>query len=304
MNTYLGIDIGGTFVKMAVIDEEGTIVSSWKIPTDVRDNGERIPGDIIESARRNLEKGVSGVGIGVPGAVSNDGERVERAVNLGWVDVALKSTVEEGLGAPAVLLNDANAAALGEMWKGAAQGTRDFLFVTLGTGVGGALVLDGKLRNGAHASAGEIGHIPVRSHEHRICGCGNVNCLETFASANGLVETMRRLLCERSDDRDAFTAQDIMGWVSEGDEVACEALKRTVDALGESLAGLLNALDVEEIVIGGGLSHAGKTLLDPLAHVIDRHAFPQIRGGYSLHVAQLGNDAGVLGSAYAAKTRE
>lgn len=300
MSRYLGIDIGGTFVKMALVNDDGDILSQWKIPTQLESNGSKIPEDIVASTHKNNVGDIDGVGIGVPGAISDDGECVSQAVNLGWHDMPLKSFIERGLCAPATLLNDANAAALGEMWKGAAKGAKDFLFVTLGTGVGGALVLDGRLRTGAHATAGEIGHIPVRSLEHRVCGCGNTNCLETFASANGLVKTMRYLLDTRGEKRSDFTAQDIMHWVSEKDAIACEALEQTVSILGESLAGLLNALDIEEIVIGGGLSQAGDALLVPLSQEIERHAFPQIRGTYELHIAQLGNDAGVLGAAFAA----
>lgn len=303
MKNYLGVDVGGTFVKLAVVDESGTIGQQWKIPTDLAGNGAGIPASIVASVRENLgECELSGVGVGVPGSVSVDGMLVERAVNLGWENMPLKKELEEALDVPVALVNDANAAALGELWQGSTSGCKNLLFVTLGTGVGGGIVLDGKLLVGSHSAGGEIGHIPVRSAERRICGCGNVNCLESFASANGFVATMHRILDEAGQDRGDFTTVDIMNWVAEGDELAQRALDELVDVLGGCLAGLLNSLDVEEIVVGGGLSAAGEALLAPLRKVVDEEAFPQIRGRYVLRQAKLGNDAGVLGAVYAVMT--
>lgn len=304
MEKYLiGIDIGGTAIKFALIDIYGNLQKKWIIGTEVEDNGRKIPEDIIESIRQIIlnEMGegiaIEGIGIGVPGPVSLDGQRVIRAVNLGWENISLKSIVEKELNVPVVLLNDGNAAALGEMWKGAARGKSNLVFVTLGTGVGGGIIIDGKVINGAHSSGGEIGHIPVYSEEQRICGCGNINCLETFASANGLVKTMENVL-NNQVVIEGFNSIDIFNWIEEECEEAKAALAVTNAYLGQAIAGIMNVVDAEEVVIGGGLSAAGEKLLAPLRKKIDQHIFPQIRGAYTVNQAELGNDAGIYGAVY------
>ncbi|GCF92719.1 glucokinase [Enterococcus florum] len=297
----IGIDIGGTAIKLALIDVYGEIHKKWQIPTNISDNGRKIPTDIISSIQHTIldqkhqESEIIGVGIGVPGPISPDGQTVVRAVNLGWEDMPLKSAIEKELDIPVVLLNDANAAALGEMWKGAARGKASLVFITLGTGVGGGIIIDGKVINGVHSSGGEIGHIPVYSEEKRVCGCGNINCLETFASANGFVKTMKMLLPDKTTK---FTAVDIFDWAKADDSKAKEALAITVTYLGKAIAGIMNTVDAEEVVIGGGLSGAGTALLKPLKEQIDRSIFPAIRGNYKLSRAQLGNDAGIYGAVY------
>lgn len=197
-NRLIGIDIGGTSIKFALMDDAGTIEKKWSIPTNIAEKGKYIPKEICASIRMTLEDtGLATVkGIGVPGPISPDGKTVVQAVNLDWKDLPLKEIIETDLGIGVCLLNDANAAALGEMWKGAAQGNVNLLFVTLGTGVGGGIVLNGEVLNGCHSSGGEIGHIPIRSDEQRLCGCGGRNCLETCASANGLALSMRKKLKE------------------------------------------------------------------------------------------------------------
>lgn len=296
----IGIDVGGTTIKLALIDVYGEIHQKWQIPTNIEDNGRNIPIDIVKSIQstindqKNQHTEIIGIGIGVPGPISPDGQTVVRAVNLGWKDMPLKSAIEKELDIPVVLLNDANAAALGEMWKGAARGKANLVFVTLGTGVGGGIIIDGKVINGVHSSGGEIGHIPVYSEEKRVCGCGNTNCLETFASANGLVKTMKTLLGDSED----FTAIDIFNWVAMNDKNAKEALDSTVTYLGQAIAGIMNTVDAEEVVIGGGLSGAGEALLQPLKEKINQGIFPAIRGNYNLSQAQLGNDAGIYGAVY------
>lgn len=301
MKQYIGIDIGGTMIKFALIDQAGKIGKKWRIPTNLAENGAYIPSEIAESIENELPtalESVKGIGIGVPGPISRSGETVLEAVNLGWKKLPLKKGLEERLGIPVALINDANAAALGEMWQGVSKGKRNLLFVTLGTGVGGGIVLNGKILNGVHSSGGEIGHIPISSSEHRLCGCGNINCLETFCSANGLVKTMKVVDPERAAVHPGFTAVDIFKWVAAGDLRAQEALAATIERLGMVLAGIMNTIDVEEIVIGGGLSEAGDALLAPLRLVVDAHIFPQIRGNYHVKKAALGNDAGIYGAVY------
>lgn len=301
----IGIDIGGTAIKFALIDVYGSISKKWIIRTDAADNGNHIPNAIIRAIEAEVLDGTStqgdiiGIGIGVPGPISRNGELVKKAVNLGWSDMPLKPVIEKELKLPVILLNDANAAALGEMWKGAARGKANLVFVTLGTGVGGGIILNGEVLNGTHSSGGEIGHIPVQSEEERTCGCGNSNCLETYASATGLLNTMRLIDEKKQLTRNAFTPIDIFDWLKEGNTLAEQAVQTTVNHLGFALAGIMNTLDVEEIVVGGGLSEAGDLLLEPLKAVIDRHVFPEIRGNYDVKKAELGNDAGIYGAVYA-----
>lgn len=306
----IGIDIGGTEIKFALIDIYGNITKKWKMKTNTYDNGQSIPNDIIASIKNELStesgfiKHIIGIGIGVPGPVSQNGEIVIKAVNLGWSDMPLKLVIERELNLPVILLNDANAAALGEMWKGAARGKENLVFVTLGTGVGGGIILNGKILNGSHSSGGEIGHIPVQSDEHRICGCGNSNCLETFSSATGLLKTMQTIDQHKTLTEEQFTTIDIFNWVNEENPLATKAVNQMVNHLGFAIAGIMNTIDVEEIVIGGGLSEAGDLLLDPLKKIIDQHVFPQIRGNYAVKKAQLGNDAGIYGAVYAYLTTQ
>lgn len=304
MKQMIGIDIGGTTIKIALIDILGNIQKKWEIPTNIADNGKNIPQDVVNTIRKTLfandteDLNIVGIGIGVPGPISPDGQFVVRAVNLGWSEMPLKSVIEKELDIPVVLLNDANAAALGEMWKGAARGKLNLVFVTLGTGVGGGIIVDSKVINGVHSSGGEVGHIPVTSNEQRLCGCGNINCLETFSSANGLVKTMKNILKEAGVNRGDFSTVDIFKWINEGDLFAKTALDSTVNYLGQALAGIMNTIDAEEIVIGGGLSEAGDALLIPLKKKISQHIFPQIRNNYTVSKAQLGNDAGIYGAVY------
>ncbi|TNV67800.1 ROK family protein [Trichococcus shcherbakoviae] len=306
----IGIDIGGTEIKFALIDVYGNISKKWKIKTETADNGNHIPNAIIRAINEEILNGtdgtkdIIGIGIGVPGPISQNGELVVKAVNLGWSDMPLKLVIEKELQLPVILLNDANAAALGEMWKGAARGKANLVFVTLGTGVGGGIILNGEVLNGTHSSGGEIGHIPVQSEEQRICGCGNINCLETYSSANGLLKTMSLLDEKKQLTKDGFTTIDVFDWLKEGNALAEQAVQKTVTHLGFALAGIMNTIDVEEIVVGGGLSEAGDLLLEPLKTVIDRHVFPEIRGNYGVKKAELGNDAGIYGAVYAYLTAQ
>lgn len=299
----ISVDIGGTAIKMARIDAHGKIIDKWRIKTNISDSGVHIPGEIGDAIQAHLDDvdmaDLVGIGVGVPGPISTDGFTVVRAVNLGWHELPLRAKLEQRFKLPVTLLNDANAAALGEMWQGAGRGTRSMMFVTLGTGVGAGIILDGKIINGAHSSCGEVGHIPVRSNEHRVCGCGNINCLESFTSANGMVKTMHRILKDAgiTDRGDDFTTIDIFNWLADGDQLAQACVDETVGYLGEAMAGVFNTIDVERLVIGGGLSEAGDALMLPLTAAIDQHVFPQIREHYTVSRSGLGNDAGIFGDA-------
>ncbi|MBU5360476.1 ROK family protein [Enterococcus raffinosus] len=302
-NRLIGIDIGGTSIKLAMMDDVGTIEKKWSIPTNIAEKGKDIPKEICDSIRTTLEDArlatVKGIGIGVPGPISPDGKTVVQAVNLDWKDIPLKEIIETDLGIGVCLLNDANAAALGEMWKGAAQGNANLLFVTLGTGVGGGIVLNGEVLNGCHSSGGEIGHIPIRSDEQRLCGCGGRNCLETFASANGLALSMRKKLKEVNETWPEITPPIVFEKAAQKNVHAQAVLAEFTDILGQALAGIMNTIDVEEIVIGGGLSEAGDQLLLPLKEKLEQYVFPQIKAHFSVKKAQLGNEAGIYGAVYA-----
>ena len=302
-NRLIGIDIGGTSIKFALMDDAGTIEKKWSIPTNIAEKGKDIPKEICDSIRTTLEDArlatVKGIGIGVPGPISPDGKMVVQAVNLDWKDLPLKEIIETDLGIGVCLLNDANAAALGEIWKGAAQGKANLLFVTLGTGVGGGIVLNGEVLNGCHSSGGEIGHIPIRSDEQRLCGCGGRNCLETFASANGLALSMRKKLKEVNENWPEITPPIVFEKAAQKNVHAQAVLAEFTDILGQALAGIMNTIDVEEIVIGGGLSEAGDQLLLPLKKKLEQYVFPQIKAHFSVKKAQLGNEAGIYGAVYA-----
>lgn len=302
MKKAISVDIGGTTIKIAILDDTGKILEKWHIDTNIVDSGGKIPFEIGDTIEKHIKKyspdDFAGIGVGVPGPISSDGFVVVRAVNLGWNKMPLKSILEQRFNLPVILLNDANSAALGEMWQGAGHGCQNMMFVTLGTGVGAGIIIDGKIINGVHSSGGEVGHIPVLSSEHRICGCGNVNCLETFASANGMVKTMKRILMDHHQpDRGDFTTVDMFEWLARGDHLAKDAIMESVEYLGAALAGVLNTIDLEKIIIGGGLSAAGEPLMAPLMKSISHHVFPEIKSRYTVSRSCLGNDAGIFGDA-------
>lgn len=298
----IGVDIGGTAIKFALMDTQGIIEKKWSIPTNISEKGRYIPAEIgssiLSSIDKNALRAVEGIGIGVPGAISSDGAVVVQAVNLGWEQLPLKKMIEGEIGLEACLLNDANAAALGEMWKGAARGRENLLFVTLGTGVGGGIILNGEVLNGCHSAGGEIGHIPIRTDENRLCGCGGRNCLETFASANGLMLSMRKKLEQLGESWTEVTPPIILKKAAQNNTAAKEVLNDFTTVLAQALAGIMNTIDVEEIIIGGGVSEAGADLLDPLMEKLEMYVFPSIKDHFSLRKALLGNDAGIYGAGY------
>lgn len=305
MKRVFGIDLGGTTVKFSIVDEAGQIHEQWAIPTDVSDNGINIVSDMVESMRGKMdglaadERPVA-IGVGVPGPIV--GDVVERAVNLGWTNMPLGRALKSELNMPVSLLNDANAAALGEVWMGGdpdgAGGNA--VFVTLGTGVGGGVVVGGRVMNGDHGCAGEIGHSPVEAHESRRCGCGKLDCLECYASATGFVKTANELYA-RAGSAHAFTSgKEVFDEVAAGEPLAIEARDLTVEYLAQALAHVVNVVDPREVIVGGGLSYAGDLLMGPLADRLRDYVFPGVRDRYVLRRAVLGNDAGALGAAYQA----
>ena len=307
MGTYcFGIDVGGTTVKCGLFRTDGTLVEKWEIPTRKENNGDQILPDVAATVNAKMEeKGISkeeveGVGIGVPGPVNSKGE-VSRAVNLFWGYKNVVGEMEELTGLHAEAGNDANVAALGEAWKGAAAGSSDVIMVTLGTGVGGGIIVDGKIVTGHHGAGGEIGHANVDHHETESCNCGNRGCLEQYASATGITRLANMRLAK--DEKPStlrnvaeMSAKEVFDAVKAGDEVAIEIATEFGKYLGHALANLAAACDPAVIVIGGGVSKAGEVLLDYIKGPFKEMAFFADKDT-EFALAELANDAGICGAA-------
>ena len=273
MGTYcFGIDVGGTTVKCGLFRTDGTLVEKWEIPTRKENNGDQILPDVAAAVNAKMEeKGISkeeveGVGIGVPGPVKNDSVVCE-CVNLGWGTFDVAETLSEKIGLPVKVGNDANVAALGEMWKGGGQGCQNGVMVTLGTGVGGGIIINGSIVGGVHGAGGEIGHMKVSETETETCGCGKRGCLEQYASATGIVRLTKQRLA--ADDAKTslrslpeVTAKDVFDAAKAGDAVAQELVEEVGRILGGALGSIAVVIDPEMFVIGGGVSRAGQILLD------------------------------------------
>ncbi len=305
-NYVFGVDVGGTSVKMGLFDTEGNVLEKWEIPTRTENNGEKILPDIAASVKEKMEQrqlakeDVAGVGIGVPGPVEKSGI-VHRAVNLGWAELNMKEELAALLDGMRVEGgNDANVAALGEMWKGGGQGHKNLVAVTLGTGVGGGIIINGEIMTGSTGAGGEIGHIHVEDDETEACGCGNFGCLEEYASATGITRLAKRAL--KASDKDSVlregevSAKTVFDAVKAGDELAIEIAKQFGDYLGKGLGVISGIINPEIFVIGGGVSKAGEILFDYIKPSFERTAF---RGSQDVifALATLGNDAGIYGAA-------
>ena len=310
MSKYaFGVDVGGTTVKLGLFNDEGQVLDKWEIPT-VKDNGgEKVLPDIAASIKNKMqEKSITaadlvGVGIGAPGAVNAEGFMVNGAVNIGWGSFDLAETLKKELDLPVTVKagNDANVAALGEMWQGGGKGYSNLVAVTLGTGVGGGIIIDGRILTGTNGAGGEIGHICVDDSETETCGCGNKGCLEQYTSATGVVRLAGRAMAA-SDKKstlrelEAVTAKDVFDAAKAGDELALEIVDTQARILGRALAQIACVVDPEIFVIGGGVSKAGSILTDSVKKYFEHYAFHACRQT-KFALAQLGNDAGIYGSA-------
>lgn len=301
-----GVDIGGTTVKLGLFDNSGNVLDKWEIPTRTENGGTNILPDIAQSiqdkmSEKNIDKdNVAGVGVGAPGPVDGAGI-IHKAVNLGWDEMNLKlelSTLLSGMRVEGG--NDANVAALGEMWKGGGQGYANLVAVTLGTGVGGGIIINGKIMTGATGSGGEIGHIHVEDEESEACGCGNYGCLEEYASATGITRLANRKL--QASDKDSVlrqgevSAKTVFDAVKAGDELAIEVAQQFGDYLGKGLAVIAGVINPEIFVIGGGVSKAGEVLFDYIRPAFDKTVFHGCKDT-KFALATLGNDAGIYGAA-------
>lgn len=301
-----GVDLGGTTVKLGLFDPEGKVLEKWEIITRKEDSGKLILPDIANTIKAKMQEksiakeDVIGVGIGVPGPVDSNGV-IYKAANLGWGVFSIKEELTGLLdGIRVEAGNDANVAALGEMWRGGGQGYDNMVAVTLGTGVGGGIIVDGKILTGAKGAGGEIGHILVEEHETEVCGCGKTGCLEQYASATGVVRLANRRLAK--DDKASvlrdkkISAKDVWDAVKAGDELAVEVAKQFGEYLGKGLAAVACVVNPDIFVIGGGVSKAGDVLMDYMVEPYKKYVFHGSRET-KFALATLGNDAGIYGAA-------
>lgn len=304
----IGVDVGGTSVKIGLFEVTGELLHKWEVPTRKEEGGKYVIGDVAASILKTLEEKniplseVAGAGMGVPGPVMPDGY-VEVCVNLGWRDKYPEKELSQLLsGLPVKSGNDANVAALGEMWQGGGKGYDDIVMVTLGTGVGGGVIVDQKIIAGKHGLGGEIGHIHIRDEETEKCNCGGVGCVEQVASATGIAREARRKMAAVDTPSslrrfgDKISAKNVLDAAKEGDALALEVMEVVGHYLGLALAQISMVTDPEVFVIGGGVSRAGQFLIDTIYKHYDQYT--PISGNKSgIVLATLGNDAGIYGAA-------
>ena len=301
-----GADIGGTTIKLGLFETLGNLIEVWEIPTRIEENGKYILIDIAASIEEKLKEkkisklDVEGIGMGVPGPVGRDGN-VLKCVNLGWGVFNVETEMTTLTGFKAKAGNDANVAALGEMWQGGGKGYSDIVMVTLGTGVGGGVIIGGKILTGINGAAGEIGHIPMKDDEEFACGCGNKGCLEQYASANGIVMITKRYLDAHPEeettlrDVEKITSKEIFDEAKKGDKVSILMVDEVGRMLGKALAAVACVVNPEAFVIGGGMSKAGDILIDAIKKYYTKYAFHASRETV-FKMAELSNSAGIYGA--------
>ncbi|MGQ9412763.1 ROK family glucokinase [Streptococcus pluranimalium] len=314
----LGIDLGGTTIKFGILTEAGEVQEKWAIETNILEGGKHIVPDIVASIKHRLDMyGLTsddfvGIGMGSPGAVNRDDKTVTGAFNLNWKETQeVGSVIEKETGIPFAIDNDANVAALGERWVGAGANNPDVVFVTLGTGVGGGVIADGNLIHGIAGAGGEIGHMVVEPDTGFECTCGTVGCLETVASATGVVRVARRLaesyegdssIKAAIDNGEDVSSKDIFEAAQGGDNFANSVVDKVCFYLGLATANISNLLNPDSVVIGGGVSAAGEFLRSRVEANFKKYTFPQVRQSTQIKLAELGNDAGIIGAASLART--
>lgn len=302
MKYCFGIDIGGTTVKMGLFQEDGELLDKWEIKTRTENQGEAILPDIAQAVKAKMaekklvKEQIIGLGMGLPAPVTEDGI-VQNTANLGWGYKEVTRELEELLdGMKVIPGNDANVAALGEMWKGGGRGYDSIVMVTLGTGVGGGVILQGKILTGCKGAGGEIGHMKVNMDETRVCGCGNKGCLEQYASATGIVNMAKENVPEGSYLADKkVTAKAVFDGAKEGDTYCMKVVEKFGRYLGVALSNVAHVVDPEAFVIGGGVSAAGQILLDVVEKYYNENSMFALKNK-SFHLAELGNDAGIYGA--------
>ena len=305
MKFGFGVDLGGTTVKLAYFDEAGTMLDKWEIPTNTAEGGKYILPDIAAAVLKYMEdKNISrdaiiGVGIGVPGAVNNKGV-VAGCDNLGWGHFSVKDALEPLLGMRVVAGNDATVAALGECWKGGGLGYKSMVLVTLGTGVGGGIIIDGKPVHGSTGAGGEIGHMVLNRNETAKCGCGKSGCVEQYCSATGIARLTRLALAETDTPSslralEKVVAKDVFDAANSGDKLAQDVLEQVYAYMGEFVANICCVVNPEVVVFGGGVSRAGQPLLDGVKRHFAQWGYHACQDT-EFRLATLGNDAGAYGA--------
>ena len=303
-----GIDLGGTTAKIGLFTTSGALLEKWEVATDTSHAGEHILENLAAAVLGKMKEQsiqpeqVEGVGIGVPGPVLDSSIVPIVCANLGgWGERNVSAQLSGLLDGLKVLVgNDANVAALGEIWMGAAKGAKNAVMVTLGTGVGGGVVVNGKVIDGVHGAGDEIGHITVNRHETAVCGCGKRGCLEQYSSATGVVRCMKKLLDENPDTPcvlrgTEFAAKDVFDAARNGDALAAREVDEMSDTLGMALANIASTVDPEAFLVGGGVARAGDVLFAPLNKHFQEYAFKSCRET-PIKQASLGNDAGIYGA--------
>jgi glucokinase len=302
----LGIDVGGTAVKAGIFTAKGELLQKWEFATKKTEDGKDLVRDVAESVMREADRlhiekaNIIGIGIGLPGPIRQDGEVLD-LTNLGRGYFNVEAELERLTGVKAKAGNDANVAALGEQWKGGGQGYNSMVLVTLGTGVGGGIILNGSILAGSNGSAGEIGHIFVEKEETDVCGCGKSGCLEQYASATGIVRMARNFISKSSEpsklrQEKQIDAKVIFDCAREKDALALAIVEKACSYLGIALAQVAQVVDPEAFVIGGGVSKAGTILTHTIQKYYNRHVMQSLKDK-KFELAKLGNDAGIYGAA-------
>lgn len=305
-----GIDIGGTSIKIGLFTEDGMLRDKWSIPTNLTNKGKYILENIAATIQNKMDKieltkdMIMGIGVGVPGPVLSDGT-VNKCVNLGWDIYNVRNELEKLTDIKVKVENDANIAALGEQFKGGGEGYKNLLMVTLGTGVGGGIIINGNIVSGANGAGGEIGHMKISDSEEEPCSCGNYGCLEQYTSATGIVRSTKKALLSKNDDLNMstvlkgkvnLTAEDVFNAAKEGDCLARMMVEDLGNMLGKALAQIACIVNPEIFVIGGGVSKAGDILMSTVTEYFTKYAF-HATTDTKFSLAKLGNDAGIYGGA-------
>lgn len=317
MGHILGIDIGGTAVKIGIVTNQGELLKKWEMPTDTTNKGETIVTDIWKNIQKQFEQldpeltDIDVIGIGSPGFIDSENGIIYSSVNIGWKDFHLAETFQSLANLPVFVANDANVAALGEYWIGAGQGANNLIAVTLGTGVGGGIIVNGEIVNGENGTAGEIGHITVNHYGAR-CNCGRIGCLETIASATGIVrqaheeskQNTNSLIAKFIEENGTITSKDVFDLANQGCQLSQDIIARTTDVLGLAISNVASLINPSKVLIGGGVSQAGEPFIEQINQSFKKYALPRIYEVCEIKLAALGNDAGIIGAAYYAMQRK
>ncbi len=304
----LGIDIGGTNTVFGIVDARGNVLASSSIKTQKHSNFNDYLEELHTEASRLIDAydatdKIQGIGIGAPNANYYTG-RIDNAVNLPWPSLPLAQLVSEKFGIPVAITNDANAAALGEMTYGAARGLKDFIMITLGTGVGSGIVINGQVVYGHDGLAGELGHVIIKRNNGRLCGCGRTGCLETYCSATGVARSAREFHELRTEPSllrnipvEEITSKDVYDAAVQGDQIAKDIFTYTGTLLGEAMADMMVFSSPEAFILFGGLAKSGDMLMRPLKEAMDKNMLSMFKGKPKVILSELKEaDAAVLGA--------